>query len=172
MSIKMYEILIFTIFIALQSANAKNFQINELIDEHAINCHVFSQPDSKFVRILQDFSESTNLNVKLDKVKQILKIKNSSYFGIQGHQFYKTKHMEQNDLAVNFNVFDANLIKIAFQSYKTEQGESGIYYFVFKGSPVDVLYRMKKSMGHIWNIENLLEETAQGNSKLTCVYTG
>lgn len=162
----------FTIFIALQSANAKNFQITELIDEHAINCHVFSQSESKFVQILQDFSGSTNSNVKLDKAKQILKIKKSSYFGIQGHQFYKTKHMEQNDLAVNFNVFNANLIKIAFQSYKAEEVESGIYYFIFKGSPADVLYRMKKSMGHTWNIENLLEETAQGNSKLACIYTG
>lgn len=150
----------------------KIIQITELIDEHAINCHVFSQPESKFVQILQDFSGSTNLNVKLDKGKQILKIKNSSYLGIQGYQFYKTEHMKQNDLSVNFNVFNANLIKIAFQSYKTEEGESGIYYFIFKGSPADVLYRMKKSMGDTWNIENLLEETAQGHSKLTCIYAG
>lgn len=170
----MHKILIFTftIFIALQSANAKNFQITELIDEHAINCHVFSQPESKFIQLISDFSVNTKPKLHLDKGKQTLKINNHNYVGIHGHQYYKTKHTEQNDLAVNIEVFNANLIKIAFQSYKTNEGESGIYYFVFKGSPVDVLHNLKKSMGNGWNIENTLEQTSQGNSKLECVYAG
>ncbi len=170
----MYKMIFFMLTVTAfsQLSNAEVFEVDDLIDEKAINCNVFSKPESKFIQLINDFSSNTKSKLRLNKANQILTINNHAYSGVQGHQYYKTKQVEQNDLAVNLQVFNSHLIKIAFQSYKSNEGESGIYYLVFKGSPATVLFQLKKTMEDDWNVENTLEETPQGNSKLVCVYAG
>ncbi len=80
--------------------------------------------------------------------------------------------MEQEDLAVNFDMFGVKVIKIALQRFKSTEDESGSYYLIFQGKPVNVLFNLRMRMENEWNIENTLEETPQGNSKLMCVYAG
>ena len=154
------------------STYAKNIQINQVVDSKAINCNVFSKPESKIVPLLQDFSGDGKKNLKLNKSKQTLTIGKNTYMGVQAYQYYKTAHTEQEDLAVNFKVYGVKVLKIALQGFKSEDGESGSFYFVFEGHPVDVGYHLRKAMGSDWNIENTLEETPQGNSKLSCVFAG
>lgn len=158
--------------ISTQLVNAQNIQIDTLIDTKAINCYaLFQHPESKIAVLLQDFSRDGQKNVKLNKSKQTMIIDNNTYYGVQGYRYYKTAHTEQDDLAVDHHVFGSQLIKIALQKYKSGKTQSNGYYFVFKGTPTTVLYHLRKVVGDDWNIENALDETPQGNSKLSCGYT-
>lgn len=78
--------------------------------------------------------------------------------------------MVQDDFAVNFEKYGVRVIKIAFQAIKTSESESGTYYFIFEGHPSTVLYQLKKYFGEKWISELSLDETPQGNTKLSCVY--
>lgn len=124
------------------------------------------------MKFSNDLSQQKNLGIKVNRSIQELKLSKNTYLGIQAHQSYKTKNTIQNDFAVNFKKYEVKVLKIAFQEIKTSESESRAYYFIFEGKPLTVLFQLKKTLGHIWNIENLLEETAQGHSKLTCIYAG
>ena len=159
--------------LAVTFGYAKDLPINSLVDMKAINCNaVFQNPESKISILLQDFSGDGQKNIKLDKGKQTMVIGKNTYHGVYGYQYYKTKNVEQQDLAVSFNTFGVKVIKIALKSIKNNESESGAYYFIFQGSPVDVTYKIRKVMGSDWNIENTLDETPLGNTKLECVYAG
>ena len=163
---------LFLLFIPIFS-HSKDIHINTLIDSKAINCDaIFQNPESKITTLLNDFSGDGRKNIKLNKAKQTMMIGKNTYHGVQGYQYYKTKNTEQEDLAVNFDIFGVKVIKIALQSFKSGDSESGMYYLIFEGKPVMVIYHLRKVMGNDWNIENTLEETPQGNSKLVCVYAG
>ncbi len=154
--------------IGIQLIHAKDIQINTLINRQVINCEM---PHS-MMTLVNDIHDQHEKGIKVNKTGQTVQLGKNKYSGIQGYQYYKTKHIEQHDFAVKFNYFGSKVIKIALQGFKSEEGESGIYYLVFQGDPVSVTYHLRKAMGNDWNIENTLEETPQGNSKLVCVYAG
>lgn len=165
---------LFLIFLLATSCSyAKDIQINSLVDKKAINCEtIFQNPESKISTLLHDFSGDGQKKIKMDPAKQTMTIGENTYFGVHGYKYYKTTHSEQEDLAVNFDVFGVKVIKIALKSIKTNESESGAYYFIFQGNPLDITYHLRKIMGSDWNIENVLEKTPQGNTKLECVYAG
>ena len=154
--------------IGIQLIHAKDIQINTLINRQVINCEM----PNPMMTLVNDVHDQHEKGIKVNKTGQTVQLGKNKYSGIQGYQYYKTKHIEQHDFAVNFNYLGSKVIKIALQGFKSEEGESGIYYLVFQGDPVSVTYHLRKAMGNDWNIENTLEETPQGNSKLVCVYAG
>ncbi|MCX5468500.1 hypothetical protein [Acinetobacter nematophilus] len=155
-----------------QFTNAKDIQIGSLIDIKALNCdQLFQKPESKITALLRDFNAKGPKQIKLNKSKQIMTIGGNTYSGIQGHQHYKTAHLEQDDLAVDHQVFGVRLIKIALQKHQSGKSQSKGFYFVFEGTPTTITYHLRKVVGDDWNIENTLDETPQGNSKLSCGYT-
>jgi hypothetical protein len=161
-----------SILFGWQFTHAQGIQIGSLIDIKALNCDmIFQKPESKIAGLLRDFSASGAKQIKLNKSKQIMTIGGNTYSGIQGHQYYKTAHAEQDDLAVDVDIFGVQLIKIALQKHQLADRQSKGYYFVFRGTPTTVLYHLRKVVGDEWNIENAIDETPQGNSKLSCSYT-
>ncbi|MFW2014881.1 hypothetical protein [Acinetobacter bereziniae] len=161
-----------SILFGWQFTHAQGIQIGSLIDIKALNCDmIFQKPESKIAGLLRDFSANGPKQVKLNKSKQMMTIGGHTYVGIQGHQYYKTAHTEQDDLAVDTDVFGVRLIKIALQKHQLANTQSKGYYFVFRGEPTTVLYHLRKVVGDEWNIENAIDETPQGNSKLSCGYT-
>ncbi len=71
---------------------AKNIQIKTLIDMKAINCDaLFQNPESKIVPLLNDFGGNGQKNIRLNNIKQTMKIGQNTYYGVQGYQYYKTK---------------------------------------------------------------------------------
>ena len=154
--------------IGIQLIHAKDIQINTLINRQAINCEM----PNPMMTLVNDVHDQHEKGIKVNKTGQTVQLGKNKYSGIQGYQYYKTKHIEQHDFAVNFNYLGSKVIKIALQGFKSEEGESGIYYLVFQGNPAAVTYHLRKAMGNDWNIENTLEETPQGNSRLVCVYAG
>ena len=166
-------VLSFIVFLYFNIAHAKDIDIQNLVDYKAINCQIFGNPESKMAVLLRDFSGDGQKNIKLNKLKQTLTIDSTTYHGVEGYKYYKTKNSEQEDFAVNFDVFGVKVIKIALQNFKAQDyGESGSFYFIFKGSPIDVTHKMRKALGSNWGMENTLAETPQGNAKLTCIYIG
>ena len=162
---------IYLTFISLwfaSSAQGKDIQIEKLINRQAINCEM----PNPILNLVNDVTQQTRKGIRVNKDKQTIQLDQNKYLGVQAYQFYKTKHVEQHDFAVNFKAYGVDVIKIALQGIKTSESESGAYYLIFKGSPTDVVYHLRKVMGNDWNIENTLEETPQGNSKLMCVYAG
>ncbi|WEI21391.1 hypothetical protein PYR74_15265 [Acinetobacter bereziniae] len=118
-----------------QFTHAQGVQIGSLIDIKALNCDmIFQKPESKIAGLLRDFSANGPKQVKLNKSKQMMTIGGHTYLGIQGHQYYKTAHTEQDDLAVDTDVFGVRLIKIALQKHQLANTQSKVYYFVFRGS--------------------------------------
>ncbi|MBJ8554499.1 hypothetical protein [Acinetobacter bereziniae] len=161
-----------SILFVWQFTHAQGIQIGSLIDIKALNCDmIFQKSESKIAGLLRDFSANGPKQVKLNKSKQMMTIGGHTYVGIQGHQYYKTAHTEQDDLAVDTDVFGVRLIKIALQKHQLANTQSKGYYFVFRGEPTTVLYHLRKVVGDDWNIENAIDETPQGNSKLSCGYT-
>jgi len=161
-----------SILFGWQFTHAQGVQIGSLIDIKALNCDmIFQKPESKIAELLRDFSADGPKQVKLNKSKQMMTIGGHTYVGIQGHQYYKTAHTEQDDLAVDTDVFGVRLIKIALQKHQLANTQYKGYYFVFRGEPTTVLYHLRKVVGDEWNIENAIDETPQGNSKLSCGYT-
>lgn len=154
--------------IGIQLIHAKEIQINTLINRQVINCEM---PHS-MMTLVNDIHDQHEKGIKVNKKEHTVQLGKNKYSGVQGYQYYKTKYIEQHDFAVNFNYLGSKVIKIALQGFKSEEGESGIYYLIFQGDPVSVTYHLRKAMGNDWNIENTLEETPQGNSKLVCVYAG
>lgn len=161
-------ILILLSLTSIQLLQAKEIQINSLINRQAINCEM----PNPMIALVNDVHDQHEKGIKVNKVGKTAQLGKNKYLGIQGYQYYKTKNMEQHDFAVSFNAFGRKVIKIALQGFKSEEGESGMYYLIFEGKPVTVTYHLRKAMGNDWNIENTLEETPQGNSKLVCVYAG
>lgn len=149
-------------------AYAKNIQVEELVDLNSLNCSA----SERIFQFANDLRVQKKQGLQVDLSKQNLKLASNIYWGVQAHQNYQTKNMVQDDFAVNFEKYGLSVIKIAFQAIKTSESESGAYYFIFKGKPSTVLFQLKKTLGNKWNIENILEETPQGNSKYTCVYIG
>jgi hypothetical protein len=161
-----------SVCLGTQITHAKDFQIASLIDIKALNCdQLFQKPESKIAILLRDFNAKGSRQIKLNKSKQIMTIGGNTYSGIQGHQYHRTAYLEQDDLAVDSDVFGVRLIKIAVQKHHLANTQSKGYYFVFRGEPTTVLYHLRKVVGDDWNIENTLDETPQGNSKLSCGYT-
>lgn len=152
----------------IQLLQAKDIQISSLINRQAINCEM----PNPMMTLVNDVHDQHEKGIKVNKTGQTVQLGKNKYSGVQGYQYYKTKSIEQHDFAVNFNYLGSKVIKIALQGFKSEEGESGIYYLVFQGDPVSVMYHLRKAMGNDWNIENTLEETPQGNSRLVCVYAG
>ncbi|RZG74102.1 hypothetical protein [Acinetobacter sp. WCHAc060025] len=153
---------------SIQLLHAKDIQISSLINRQAINCEM----PNPMIALVNDVHDQYEKGIKVNKAGHTVQLGKNKYLGIQGYQYYKTKHIEQHDFAVNFNALGSKVIKIALQGFKSEEGESGIYYLVFQGKPATVTYHLRKVMGNDWNIESILEETPQGNSKLVCVYAG
>ena len=155
-------------YLTMISTQAKTIQIEALLNDDALNCYA----SESIFKFSNDLREQKKRGIKLNKSEQKLKLGSNIYNGIQAHQNYKTQHMIQHDFAVNFKKNGVKVIKIAFQAIKTSESESGAYYFIFEGKPSAVLFQLKRTLGDIWNIENTLEETPQGNTKLSCVYIG
>lgn len=155
-------------YFTLNQAYAQTIQIDELMNENSLNCGA-----SEWIfKFSNDLSEQKKLGIKVNQSERKLRLGDNTYLGIQAHQNYKTQNMIQNDFAVNFQKYGAKVLKIAFQEIKTSESESGAYYFIFQGQPTTVLHQLKKTLGKNWNIENTLEATPQGNTKLSCVYIG
>lgn len=165
----MIRIFLFSfMYLILVSTHAETIQIEELMNENSLNC----KGSEWIFKFSNDMSEQKKIGLKVNKSEQKLRLGNNTYFGIQAHQNYKTQNMIQNDFAVNFQKYGVKVLKIAFQEIKTSESESGAYYFIFQGKPVTVLHQLEKRLGQNWNIENTLEATPQGNTKLSCVYIG
>ena len=165
----MIRIFLFSfMYLTVIATHAETIQIEQLVNDDSLNCN-----SSEWIfKFSNDLSEQKKRGIKVNPSGQKLRLGNNTYMGIQAHQNYKTKNMVQNDFAVNFEKNGVKVIKIAFQEIKTSESESGAYYFIFEGKPSTVLFQLKKTLGDIWNMENILEETPQGNSKYTCVYIG
>ena len=147
---------------------SKEIPIKTVVNEQALNCHL-SPPILTFIN---DYHEQFDAGIKVNQANQSLRLGKNIYSGISGYQFYKTPHVEQADFAINEQVAELKIIKFSLQAFKSNEGESGIYYLIFKGSPTNVTFHLKRYFGSEWNIENTITETPQGNSKLVCVYAG
>ncbi|SEL89376.1 hypothetical protein SAMN05216500_10775 [Acinetobacter sp. DSM 11652] len=145
-----------------------NITVDKLMNLNSLNC----QSSAQIVQISNDLNEQKKRGIKLNQTKQEIKLDHNVYQGIYAYQNYKTKHMVQDDFAVNFKKYGVRVIKIAFQAIKTSESESGAYYFIFEGHPSTVLYQLKKYFGEKWESEPSFDETSQGNTKLSCVYIG
>ena len=165
----MYKSLLsFYLILICQHTLAKDIKIASLINRQTINCEM----PNPMINLINDFHTQKESGVRVKKSNQSVQLGRNKYLGIQGYQHYKTKKVDQDDFSVNLNAFGSKVIKVALQGIQTRQSESSTYYLVFQGKPVDVTYHLRKVMGNDWNIENVLEETPQGNSKLVYVYAG
>lgn len=161
-------ILAFVCLWTTQFTTAKDIKIESLINRQSINCEM----PNPMINFINDVNQQNKKHIQVNKALQTVQLDKNKYLGVQGYQHYKTKNVDQDDFAVNTQVYGVKLIKIALQGIRTVESESGAYYFIFEGKPSTVMYHIRKAMANDWNIENTLEETPQGNSKLVCVYAG
>ncbi|TCM67838.1 hypothetical protein EC844_107133 [Acinetobacter calcoaceticus] len=148
------------------SVYAKDINVQSLVNAQSLNCEL----PNPMLNFIGDFYANGYDSSQFNPGIQRLKLGKNNYRGIQGYQHYTTAHMEQNDFAVNFEHYGVRVIKISLQRIRGSDTESAAYYFVFAGAPVTVTYQLRKALGSVWNIENSLEQTPQGNTKLTCIY--
>ena len=138
------------------------------MNKQTLNCNV----SESMLKFINDYHEQIDSGIKVNQAQQHVKLGQNIYSGISGYQFYKTKHVEQADFAINEKISLLRIIKFSLQGFKSEEGESGSYYLIFEGNSTNVMFQLKRYFGSEWNLDNTITETPQGNSKLVCVYAG